>query len=96
MNTDALISKLQQLKEYVATHAVLMFIVLTVVVSGFMVVRIYTLATVEPTQTQIDEKLSTFKPVRLDPTVVALFRSLQSRNISIESLFDNGRTNPFQ
>lgn len=95
MNTSALADKLDSAKEYATKHIVLIGIILIVGLFGFIVVRIYLLSTAEPSQSQVDEKLNSYKPVRLDPQVVALFRSLQDRNISIESLFDNGRTNPF-
>ena len=96
MNVDVILTKLESAKDYAAKHIVIISIVLIVLLFGFMVVRIYLLSTAEPTQSQVDEKLNSYKTVRLDPQVVSLFRSLEDQNISIESLFDNGRTNPFQ
>lgn len=96
MNLDTITPKLLKAREYITKHVVIIFILFTVGVFGFMVVRIYTLSSAEPTEEQIDEKLSSYKAVRLDKAMVELFRSLDDRNISVESLFDNGRTNPFQ
>lgn len=95
MNTSKITEKLDSTKTYVTKHIVLFGIILIVSLVGFIVVRIYLLSTAEPSQSQVDEKLNSYKTIRLDPQVVTLFRSLQDRNISIESLFDNGRTNPF-
>jgi hypothetical protein len=96
MNIDKLTDKLESIKNAIVKHAVVLGIIVVVGLFGFMVVRIYLLSTAEPTQAQIDDKLNSYKVVRLDPQIVALFRSLEDQNISIESLFDNGRTNPFQ
>lgn len=96
MNLAKIIDIVNDFKESVVKHILVISITAIVVLFGFMVVRIYTLSTAEPTQAQVDDTLSSFKVVRLDPQIVDLFRSLQDQNISIESLFDNGRTNPFQ
>jgi hypothetical protein len=96
MNLAKIIDIVNDFKESVVKHILVISITATVVLFGFMVVRIYTLSTAEPTQAQVDDTLNSFKVVRLDPQIVDLFRSLQDQNISIESLFDNGRTNPFQ
>jgi hypothetical protein len=96
MNLDKITDKLEDLKDYAVKHIIVICIIVTVSLFSFMVIRIYLLSTAEPTQAQIDDKLNSYKVVKLDPQVVALFRSLQDENISIESLFDNGRTNPFQ
>ena len=96
MNLEKVTQKIDDLKDYIFKHAIVMSIVVSVCLFGFIVVRIYTLSTAEPSQAQVDDTLNSYKVVSLDPQVVALFRSLQDQNISIESLFDNGRTNPFQ
>lgn len=96
MNLEQITDKLENAKDYLVKHAVVISIVIIVSLFSFMVVRIYLLSTAEPTQAQVDDKLNSYKVVRLDPQIVALFRSLEDQNISIESLFDNGRTNPFQ
>ncbi len=96
MNLDSVTHKLESIKNSIVKHIVVISIVAVVSLFGFMVVRIYLLSTAEPTQAQVDDKLNSYKVVRLDPQIAALFRSLEDQNISIESLFDNGRTNPFQ
>jgi hypothetical protein len=96
MNVDILTKKLDGLKDYAIKHIAVIGIVIVVSLFGFMVIRIYLLSTAEPTQAQVDDTLNSYKVVRLDPQIVSLFRSLEDQNISIESLFDNGRTNPFQ
>ena len=95
MNTAALTERFESIKDYFIKHVLLIGILVIIGLFGFIVMRIYLLSTAEPSQSQVDEKLNSYKPVRLDPQIVTLFRGLQDRNISIESLFDNGRTNPF-
>ena len=64
--------------------------------SGFLVIRIGELSRSEPSQEQIDERLQNIKAPKVDQTAIDSLKSLQDRNISISSLFDNGRNNPFE
>lgn len=96
MNTEIITKRLTAAKDFVSLHAVTISIVLLVSVFGFMVARIYQLSSAEPTQAQIDEKLVGIKALKLDESTVSIIKSLEDRNISIESLFNNGRTNPFE
>jgi len=51
---------------------------------------------VEPTRAEIDSKLNNGSSKKLDQESLDKLKELQERNISIDSLFDNGRTNPFE
>lgn len=96
MNLTKLTDTLDNLKDFIVKHIIVISVLIIVSLFSFMVIRIYLFSIAEPSQEQIEEKLTSYKPIKLDPQVVSLFRSLQDQNISIESLFDNGRTNPFQ
>ncbi len=96
MNLTKLTDTLDNLKDFIVKHIIVISVLIIVSLFSFMVIRIYLFSIAEPSQEQIEEKLTSYKPIKLDPQVVSLFRSLQDQNISIESLFDNGRTNTFQ
>lgn len=51
---------------------------------------------VEPSQLEIESKISGSSSKKLDQEALDKLNELQERNISIDSLFDNGRTNPFE
>lgn len=96
MNVDVITKRLVSIKDFTSLHVITISIVILVAIFSFMIVRIHQLASVEPTQAQIDEKLAGVKSLKLDEPTVTLIKSLEDRNISIESLFNNGRTNPFE
>jgi hypothetical protein len=51
---------------------------------------------IEPTTSQVEDKKKTITSKKVDNDSITRLRELESRNISLESLFDNGRNNPFE
>jgi hypothetical protein len=51
---------------------------------------------VEPTSSQVEDKKKTISTKKVDNNSITRLKELESRNISLESLFDNGRNNPFE
>lgn len=62
---------------------------------GFLVFRINQLATAEPSEALIEEKLQTVARPKLDQTVINRIQQLQDQNVEVRSLFDQARNNPF-
>lgn len=96
-------NNLNQLKKYlgyllvfVTKHSALLFLLIFACLAGYLVVRIGHLSRLEPTQTQIDQKINETKRTTNDTESIKKLEELEGRNISIEALFDNGRTNPFE
>ena len=94
---------IEQLKRYLQTlvslcarYSFVLFLLVFASMASFLVIRIGVLSSAEPSQTEIDQALSGIKPVKLDQTAIAKLKELEDKNISIEALFDNGRTNPFE
>lgn len=96
INKNELLTKLTPIKNIFVRYSVLIFIVFVVGVFSYMTLRIAHYANLEPNELQIDEKKTSLKVVKLDDAAVAKLKELQDKNISIESLFDNGRENPFE
>jgi hypothetical protein len=98
MNIDitALTSKFATIKDFIVRYALIIFIIGVVGILGFMTLTISHFSNLEPTDDQIDEKKSSLKAVRLDEKSIAKLVQLEDRGINIESLFNNGRTNPFE
>lgn len=90
------IKKLQKLLGFTSKHVPILLFMFFAALAGFLVVRIGSLAQAEPTSDQIAEATLTAKNAKLDETAISQLNSLQDHNISIEALFDNGRTNPFE
>ena len=88
--------KLLKIKPFIARYAVIIFIVGVALVFIFLTLRIANYSDIEPTDDQIDERLSTLQTIKLNEEAVQKIQELQDHNINIESLFDNGRDNPFE
>jgi len=96
MNLENIISKLQPLKSFVTRYAVIIFIVTAASVFGFMTLQISRYSNAEPTSDQIEEKKNSLRQVKLNDEAVQKIEELEDQNINIESLFNNGRANPFE
>lgn len=84
-----IIAKLQQYAGFALVLTVLF-------IFGFVVLKIRSYATVEPSQTQVDEKLLELKRTTIDQKAINKIESLESTNVSVKALFDKARDNPFQ
>lgn len=88
--------QLSRLGSLVTRYSFIIFLVIFAGMAGFLVTRIGELSRAEPSQVEIDEKLKDIKMPKVDEEAIAKLKELEERNISIEALFDNGRTNPFE
>ncbi len=85
-----------QLGRYAAKYShMLIFIIFSALASTLMF-RIGQFSRNEPTEIQLKEKVSKVTSAKIDEESLAKLEELQDRNVSIESLFNNGRTNPFE
>ncbi|MEI6237132.1 MAG: hypothetical protein WCP03_00845 [Candidatus Saccharibacteria bacterium] len=96
MNIETIISKLQPVKIFIVRYAVIIFIIATAGIFGFMTLQISRYSNAEPTSDQIEEKKNSLKKVKLNDKAVEKIQELEDKNINIESLFNNGRDNPFE
>lgn len=96
MNIDTYVAKLIPVKEFIARYAVILFIIGVVAIFSFMTLGIAHFSDRKPTIVEETEKRMSVKVVKLDEKSINKIKELQDQNISIESLFDNGRENPFE
>jgi hypothetical protein len=83
---------LQKVRRYVA----LIFIVGIAAMYGFLVFRINSLATSEPTEDAVMEELQTVQRPRIDQDALNKIQQLQDSNVEVQALFKHARDNPFQ
>lgn len=93
---DQLQKYLQMLLKLINRYSFIIFLIIFASLAGYLVTRIGYLSSLEPSQIQIDQKLENVKRPTTDTESILKLKELEGRNISIESLFDNGRTNPFE
>ena len=90
-----LTTQLIQRLKFISRYRVLLFIVFVVSLFGFLVLRINQAVNVTPAASSQTTTAQVATP-RIDPKVVQQLQQLQDNNVSVQALFDQARTNPFQ
>lgn len=91
-----LTKKFDPAMRFIKRYVSLIFILLIVIVLGFLVMRIGQLANAEPTQEAIDLKLSEVKRTKIDQSAIDKIQQLKDQNIQVQTLFQQARDNPFK
>lgn len=89
--TAKILPALQGLKRY----AVFIFILVVLVVYGYLVFHINGLASQEPPEDAIAERLKTVQRPRIDEDALNKIQQLEDQNIQVQTLFQDARDNPF-
>lgn len=90
-----LLKKLQPFINFLKRDSVMIFLAIVAIIFGFLIWKIGSLASAEPDQDALDEKLLSVVRPRIDPEGIKKIEDLQAQNINIQSYF-SGRNNPFQ
>lgn len=77
-------------------YAAFIFILISLGIFGFLVIRIKSLVSREPSETTVSEKSNQNKPVNIDESAVKKVEQLKSANVEVKALFEQSRDNPFQ
>lgn len=72
------------------------FIVFVAIVYGFVYTKINSYSNVQPSQSSVDSSLQAAQVPRIDNNVISQLQSLQDNSVSVQSLFNQARSNPFQ
>lgn len=85
-------SRFDALKRY----RVLGFVLVVAVLYGFVLMRINTLGSVEPMDDAVAEQVKAARVPHINETVVEQLESLEDNSVSVKTLFNEARSNPFQ
>jgi len=77
-------------------YSLLAFICLVAVLYGFVVWRINSLSHTEPSADAVSSQVKAARITHIDESVVKQLESLQDNSVSVQALFDEARSNPFQ
>ncbi len=83
---------LQKLRHYV----VFIFFIVVALMYTFLVFRINSLSSQEPTDDQVTEGLQTVRRPKIDQNALNKIQQLQDNSEEVRSLFKQARDNPFQ
>jgi hypothetical protein len=92
LNLKTLPADLSQSFHKLGRYAVITFIVFLAIIYSFLLFRINTLTAAEPT----DEAVAQARTPRIDPKIVDQLLDLKENNVSVQTLFEEARSNPFQ
>jgi hypothetical protein len=76
-------------------YAPILFFLLVASAYGFVVLRINTLSSAQPSQSDIDAQTTATPVPSVDPNVVKKLESLRDNSQAAQTLFDEARNNPF-
>lgn len=89
---DKALLQLTALKRY----SILIFIGFVAVLYGFLLFRVSSLSSQQPTQDAIDSQVKAADIPHIDQGVVQQLKSLKDNSVNVQALFPNDRSNPFQ
>lgn len=77
-------------------YSLLIFLVFIGLVYGFVLFRIHSLATIQPSSDAVSSQVKAARIPHIDQPVVRQLQSLQDNSVSVQTLFNQARNNPFQ
>lgn len=89
-------AKLRSLLIYLKKYAVFICVIAVLGIFVFLVWRIQYYATIEPTDSDVINKVNELNTPRLDQESVNKILLLEDQNIEVKALFNQARQNPFQ
>lgn len=90
--SDDWIAKLVQLKRY----SIVFFLIFVAILYGMVLLHINSLNTQQPSDQAVSSQVKAANVPHIDQSIVQQIQSLQDNSVSVQSLFDQARNNPFQ
>ncbi len=91
-----LVTKLTSNTQKLRRYSLIGFIVLVISIYGFLFLRITSLSGQEPTEAEISSQINASQVPHIDKSVVQQLQSLEDNSVSVQTLFNQARSNPFQ
>ncbi len=96
LSLSNLLPKIQQLLHQVLRYGWLICLVCVVGIYGFLVWRIGMLSNIQPDPAQVSAQLKTAQVPHVDQTALKKIQDLQDNSVSVQTLFNQARSNPFK
>jgi len=90
-----LTTKLSPALSFIKRYLTFSVIILFLASYAFLVYRINTLASREPTDDEITSALKALPLPKVDQPTINKIQQLQDQNVQVQSLFEQARNNPF-
>lgn len=93
----SIIDKLSGDAAMLRRYSFVAFIILVSLLYGFVLFRINSLTNAQPSSSDVEAQTQASAQVpHIDQAVVQHLKSLQDNSVSVQTLFDQARSNPFQ
>lgn len=86
---------LQKALPLLQRYAVILCFIAIAGAYGYIVVNASKQASLEPSETDINEQFQGASRPRLDPAIADRLQQLEAQNIEIQAIFNEARNNPF-
>lgn len=88
-------SLIQKILPVLQRYAVTICFLAIAAAYGYIIVNASQQASLEPSETKINEQFQGASRPKLDPQIAEKLQQLEARNIEIQSIFNEARNNPF-
>jgi hypothetical protein len=91
-----IVNKLSIISRRLHRYSFILFLIIVAALYGFIMLRISSLSNTEPTPDAISSQVQAARIPHIEQSVVNQLQSLQDNSVSVQALFDQARSNPFQ
>lgn len=95
-NIKSLAAKGAVALKQVQRYSLVLFLAFVLLLYGFILLRINSLSNVQPSNDAVSSQVKAARIPHIDQTVVKQLQSLQDNSVSVQTLFNQARSNPFQ
>jgi hypothetical protein len=96
LGTQDLIDKAAVILKQFRRYSFVLFLVFVALIYGFVLLRIDSLSNAQPSADAVSSQVQAANIPHIDPALVQQLQSLQDNSVSVKSLFNQARANPFQ
>ncbi len=96
LSLKARIKKLGASLKQLGRYSVVAFLIFVDGLYGFVLLRAASLSKTEPSDTAVTSQVKAAQVPHIDESTVRQIKSLQDNSVSVQALFDEARSNPFQ
>ena len=95
LDSATLTENLRNMLRTIIRYRVLLFVVVVSVVYGYVVYMIGSLGSAQPSPASEDTSATNISVPKIDQSIVTQLQTLRDNNVSVQTLFEQARDNPF-
>jgi hypothetical protein len=96
LSPQEMLNKVRDHVKRLQPYSLFIFLIFVAALYGFVLLRVHNLNAAEPSPDAVSSQVKAAQIPRIDPAVVQQLQSLQNNSVSVQALFNQARSNPFQ